>query len=87
MAHDVFISYAAEDKAIADAACARLEGRAIRCWIAPRDVPAGLAFGKAIVDAIHGSHIMVLVFSRHSNASPHVTREVGWPYSRCVLRR
>lgn len=39
--HDVFISYAAADKPVADAACATLESRKIRCWIAPRDVVPG----------------------------------------------
>lgn len=39
MAHDVFISYASHDNAVADAACAILEDRGIRCWIVPRDTP------------------------------------------------
>jgi len=34
MAHDVFISYATQDKTTADALCATLEGRGVRCWIA-----------------------------------------------------
>ncbi len=38
MAHDVFISHSAKDKATADAVCAVLEAEGIRCWIAPRDV-------------------------------------------------
>ena len=38
MAHDVFISYPAEDKITADAVCATLEAKEIRCWIAPRDI-------------------------------------------------
>lgn len=38
MAHDVFISYSHEDKAIADAICHKLESVRIWCWIAPRDI-------------------------------------------------
>jgi hypothetical protein len=38
MAHDVFISYSSKDKPTADAACAILESKGIRCWIAPRDI-------------------------------------------------
>jgi hypothetical protein len=38
MAHDVFTSYAAKDKATADAVCATLEARGIGCRIAPRDI-------------------------------------------------
>jgi TIR domain len=37
MAHKVFISYAAEDKQIADAVCDALEAREIKCWYAPRE--------------------------------------------------
>ena len=40
-AMDIFISYATADKATAEAACAALEAKGIRCWIAPRDVVPG----------------------------------------------
>jgi hypothetical protein len=76
MAHDVFISYSSKDKVIADAVCARLEGRGIRCWIAPRDVRPGMQYGEEIIDAIHGSRAMVLVLSANANASPHIPKEV-----------
>lgn len=74
--HDVFISYAQVDKPTADAACAKLESRNIRCWIAPRDVPPGKHFPEAIIDGIEGSRVMVLIFSSHSNNSQHVIREL-----------
>ena len=77
MAHDVFISYASEDKPTADAVCATLENKRVRCWIAPRDVRAGTSFGGAIIQAINQSRMLVLVFSASANASPHVTREVA----------
>jgi hypothetical protein len=76
MAHDVFISYAHLDKPTADAACAFLEARAMRCWIAPRDVLVGIPYPQQIIEAIRGSKIFVLVYSGHTNASPHVMREV-----------
>jgi TIR domain len=76
VAHDVFISYAAEDKTIADAVCAVLEQRNIRCWIAPRDVSAGADYASAIFDAIREAKVLVLVFSSHANESSHVRREV-----------
>jgi hypothetical protein len=53
-----------------------LEARGIRCWIAPRDVVPGVEWGAAIVEAIRGAQVMVLVFSSHANASPQVRREV-----------
>jgi hypothetical protein len=40
MEYDVFVSYSHPDKASADAACATLEQAGIRCWIAPRAIPA-----------------------------------------------
>ena len=76
MAHDVFISYASGDKAVADAVCASLESHGVRCWIAPRDVLPGLHYGEAIIDAIHECHIMVLVFSSKANLSGHIPKEI-----------
>jgi TPR repeat protein len=76
MAYDVFISYASEDKVVADAVCAKLEANAVRCWIAPRDVLPGMAYGEAIIDAIRGCRVMVLVFSSKSNNSPHIPKEI-----------
>ena len=76
MAHDVFISYASEDKSVADAVCATLESRGIRCWIAPRDVLPGLHYGEAIIDAIRECRIMVLVFSSKANLSGHIPKEI-----------
>ena len=76
MAHDVFVSYSHHDKPQADAVCATLEAKGIRCWIAPRDVIPGQEWGAAIVEAIRSSRVMVLVFSSHSNDSPQISREV-----------
>ena len=76
MAHDVFISHSARDKAYADAMSAALESRGIRCWIAPRDIRPGMEWGAAIVEAIEGARMMLLVFSAQANASPQISREV-----------
>ena len=62
MAHQVFISYSYQDKLVADAACARLEARGVRCWIAPRDVNPGVNYGEELSSAIHGARILVLIF-------------------------
>ena len=76
MAHDVFISHSARDKPYADAMCAKLESRGIRCWIAPRDIAPGMEWGAALVEAIEGARMMLLVFSSQANASPQISREV-----------
>ena len=77
MAHDVFISYAEEDKSTANAACTTLESKGISCWIAPRNIRPGAKWEQAIVDAISASRVMALVFSEDANRSYHVQREVG----------
>jgi hypothetical protein len=76
MAHDVFISYSARDKPVADAVCANLESNGVRCWIAPRDVQAGIAYAESLVSGLSNSRLMILVFSANSNRSPQVLREV-----------
>jgi len=77
MAHDVFITYSADDKAVAEAVCATLESGNIRCWIAPRDVLPGTEWAEALIDAIDECRVVVLVLSSASNSSPQVIREVG----------
>jgi hypothetical protein len=74
--HQVFISYSSPDRAIANDLCTYLEGQGIACWIAPRDVVPGANFPGSIIDAIDASRIMVLIFSKSSNDSPHVFREL-----------
>jgi hypothetical protein len=76
MAYDVFISYAVEDKEVADKVCRALEEQDIKCWYAPRDVPYGADYEEAIVDAISASQLLILILSSHSNESPHVKREI-----------
>ena len=75
--HDVFISYASQDKQTADAVCATLERNAIRCWVAPRDVVPGKGWAESITEAMTESRIMVLVFSANANQSHQISREVN----------
>ena len=75
-AKDVFLSHSSQDKIIANTICTALESQGIRCWVAPRDIPAGLEWGEAIIDAIAASKTMVVIVSSSSNDSVHVKREV-----------
>jgi hypothetical protein len=84
MAHDVFISHSARDRPFAYAACATIETRKIRCWIAPRDITPGSDYAAALVDAIENARAMVVVLSSNSNASPQVLREVERAVSRSL---
>jgi hypothetical protein len=83
--HDIIISYSSLDKPIADAVCAGLEARGIRCWIAPRDILPGVNYQEGIIDAITSSKIMVLIYSSHANESPHVIREATIAMSKKVI--
>ena len=76
MPRDVFISHSAQDKKVSETICAALEQNGVRCWIAPRDVRAGKPFPGEITRAIQQTKVMLLIFSRHSNTSEQVLREV-----------
>jgi hypothetical protein len=76
MSHDVFISHSSADKRAADAACAVLEARGIKCWIAPRDLRPDSDWGESIITAIEQSRIMLLLLSTQANSSPQIRREV-----------
>jgi len=76
MAHKVFICHSSKDKPVADAACAALEAQRISCWIAPRDILAGIEYGDAIIEALSECQIVLLIFSQAANGSPQVRREI-----------
>lgn len=75
-ARDVFVSYSQADRECAFQLVAQLESRAIGVWVAPRDISPATDWAEAIIEAISGARLMVLVFSAHCNASPQVRREV-----------
>lgn len=76
MTHDVFISHSSHDRDVAVAACASLEQRGFRCWIAPRDMRPGQDYGEAIAAAIGSSRLLLLIFSAETNDSVRARREV-----------
>ncbi|MCL2114843.1 MAG: toll/interleukin-1 receptor domain-containing protein [Methanobrevibacter sp.] len=76
MDHDVFISYAIENKRTADAICNALEQDKIECWIAPRNVSGGISYARQINKAIKHSTVLVLVFSKFAQNSRDVGREI-----------
>ena len=78
MAHDIFISYSTKDKAMADAVCAYMENGGLRCWYAPRDIRPGADWADSIIKAIEGSRVMILIFTKDSNVSKQVMREVDY---------
>jgi formylglycine-generating enzyme required for sulfatase activity len=76
MSHDIFVSHSSKDKTVADAACACLESRGLRCWIAPRDIVTGADWSESIIDGINGAKAMVLILTSHANVSKQVLREI-----------
>lgn len=76
MAGHVFISHAHQDRSSAEQLLAALESRGIKCWSAPRDVAPGGSYAESILRGIESAGCFVLVFTQHSNLSPHVLREV-----------
>ena len=72
----VFISYASQDAAVAEAVVGALEHAGQKCWIAPRDVRAGAQYADAIVRALSGAKAIVVVLSANAIASSHVGKEI-----------
>lgn len=76
MKYDVFISYSSHDQKVVEGLCAYLEQHKIRCFVAYRDIPRGVVWARAIVEALDESRMMVVVFSDHFNNSDQVDREI-----------
>ncbi|HEY2531714.1 MAG TPA: toll/interleukin-1 receptor domain-containing protein [Xanthobacteraceae bacterium] len=72
----VFVSYASQDAAVANAVVENIEQHGIKCWIAPRDATPGSLHTDETAEAIDGTKVLVLVLSEHAVASPHVGREI-----------
>ena len=73
---DVFISHSSADSKLAYAMCDYLEEKGIRCWIAPRDIPGGVKYGKSIIMGIKTCKIMVVLFNNNANDSDGVETEL-----------
>jgi len=84
MAGDVFISYATAQRPLAEQLRTVLNGAGLSSWLAPDDVPASADYAEAILTAINGSRLVLLVLSVAACASPHVLREVERAVSKRV---
>jgi hypothetical protein len=72
----IFISYASPDREPAERLVREIEALGMPCWIAPRDVPSGAIYGRAILDAIEGAEVFVVLLSASANKSIHVANEI-----------
>lgn len=84
MKNDVFISHAVHDAGAAEAIVAALEAANLRCFMAPRDIPAGMDRAAAIIDAIFETRLFLLIHSLHANRSPQMAREVQLVHDRHI---
>lgn len=73
----VFISYSSKEMEKAIKVCRFLENNGISCWIAPRNVNPGENYATQIVSAIKNSSALVLLASKNTNMSAHVSNEVS----------
>jgi len=83
--YDAFICHASEDAPWAAAdICRGLEANGLRCWVAPRDIPAGAEWAASIVEGIRSCRTFVLVFTEAANRSPHIKREFAFATERRI---
>lgn len=80
--YDLFISYASENRDIADYIVDKIEKRGYRCFIAPRDIRTGSEYAVEIIRGISNSTAVLLVFSSESDRSHYVLREINSAVSR-----
>lgn len=80
--YDLFISYASENKDIADYIVDKIEKRGYKCFIAPRDIRTGSEYAVEIIRGISNSTAVLLVFSSKSDKSHCVLREINSAVSR-----
>lgn len=76
MPHEIFICHSYLDQKAARAICAGLEAAGLRCWIAPRDITAGVSWAATITEGIETSKVALILLSSSSNASAQVHHEV-----------
>lgn len=73
---DVFVSYASQDKCIANLLVSQLEEMGMLCWIAPRNQVPGGNYVDQIQRNIKASSLLLLLLSRHAANSKAVCSEV-----------
>jgi hypothetical protein len=81
MAGHVFISHGSENSDEANALCAFIEARGVKCWIAPRDVRPGIDYSVELQTAIEGASAFVVLVTDVANKSPYVRAETEMAFS------
>jgi TIR domain len=74
--HSCFISYSRKDEEFAERLHKELQGKGVRCWYAPHDLPIGARIRPVIDSSIHEYDKLLLLLSEHSVNSQWVEHEV-----------
>ncbi len=82
MAGHVFVCHSSRDRARVEPLVRFVETAGWKCWMAPRDVPPGVEYAQAIVEAIDGCGLMLFAATAAADASPQVRRELERATSR-----
>lgn len=76
MKYDIFISYSSKDKDIADKIVDVIESTGHSCWIAPRNIPYGTPYARAIMEGIDECNKFVVLITDNSIKSDDVLNEI-----------
>lgn len=79
--YNYFISYSSKDKDIADRIVAAIESAGQTCWIAPRNIPYGTPYARAIMEGIDQCDKFVVLITKNSVQSDDVLNEVDNAHS------
>ena len=78
---DIFISYSSKDKPVADQLVTHIEKAGYTCWIAPRNIVAGVEYSEVIEKAILKCKVFLIIFSEYSEKSSWVKSELNIAFS------
>jgi TIR domain len=73
----IFICFSSKDDAVARAVVQFLEAQGLKCWISVRDVRPGQNYQESIVLALEQAKSIVFLFSKSSNASAEIKKELS----------
>jgi curved DNA-binding protein CbpA len=74
---EVFISHSSCNRERASALRTELAAHGISCWMAPDDISIGQTWEDAITEAISTASVFVILWSRYSQSSLQVKRELS----------
>lgn len=75
--YDLFISYAFDDKALAEELKQKLEERNLCCFLAEKDIAAGEQWQEQVLQAIQDSARVLLILTPRSYNREWITLEIG----------